>query len=415
MNGIEVVTTAPVIPSKYDIIPIHGSDISAFKRCRRYWDWTSPSRNNLRKKVSINGVNMALWFGTGIHYALEMYYSPVLQRDPVEAFKTWYTFQWEGGVVGEEWLERTYDIHPRIEDRGHDLTMYRIQGLRDILPNMEEVQEEFQQHYELGVGMLEFYKDWAPRNDDFICVAAESMFSIPLGFETVDKREESPNYGKKLEVHARGKRDAVIYFPDYDKFGVIDHKTAARVDEDYFRKLEKDEQCNTYLWATMEEAKHEGRPWSGHMVDRVLYTALRKNYPKPPTWNTNGKSLSIDRSKEGTTAELFEQTIKDNEVLHDWFRNNEKAQAYYTYLCEMGDANFVQRDIVTRNRYEVAATQRHIEMIAREMTGEPAIYPNPSGTFSCIQCAFRSPCIAADDGSDWEGMLTDGYELNRDR
>jgi hypothetical protein len=378
--------------------------------------------------VDIHGVSMPLWFGTGIHFALEQYYDPILRHDPIESFQTWYQYQWEGGVVGEEWLERTYDIHPRIVDRpvptdmqmldGEPITVgslkYRIRGLRDILPNIEVVQEEFELHKELGIGMLTFYKEYAERNDDFVVVAAESTYSIPLGFEAMDIREESPNCGSNLEVHARGKRDAIIFFPEQDKYGVIDHKTAARVDDAYFKKLEKDEQCSNYLWAAKMEALMNGYPWSGGIVDRVVYNVLRKNFPKPPTVLKSGL-LSMDRQKEGTTPDLFKEAIVGNDDLEKWFRENEKAQSYYSYLCEMGDSMFIQRDLVTRNHHEVAATGEHLKMVAKEMLSKPAIYPNPTAEFRCLECAFRNPCIAADDGSDWQGMLTDGYETNKDR
>src|SRR3954452_15910762 len=101
------------IPNKYDIIPIHTSDVASFLRCRRYWNWSSPTRSNLRHKVEIYGIDTNLWFGSGIHYALEMYYNPALRRDPVEAFQTWFEYQWNGGIVTEDWLDRTYDINPQ--------------------------------------------------------------------------------------------------------------------------------------------------------------------------------------------------------------------------------------------------------------------------------------------------------------
>jgi len=416
-----VVTAPPAIPSKWEIIPIHGSDIASFKRCRRYWDWTSPTRNNLRRKVEIHGINFPLWFGTGIHYALEKYYDPILHHDPVESFKTWFQFQWEGGIVGEEWLDLLYDVHPRIHDLGEDSPTdpkrdktWKVRGLKDMLPNVELVQDEVHMHLDLGIGMMEFYKSYAERVDDFVVIAAESSFSIPLGFESLDIRLDSPNYGKHLEVHARGKRDAVIYYPEMDKFGIIDHKTAARINEDYFAKLDKDEQCSTYLWATIMESKLFDLPWKDHVVDRVVYNAVRKNYPKVPTFTSRGFP-SLDRQKEGTTAELFKEAIVGNDNLEDWFRNDEKAQAYYTYLCEMGESLFIQRDLVTRNKAEIINVGKHLEMVARDMLNEPAIYPSPSGEFRCLQCAFRAPCISADDGSDAVSMLQDGYEKNRDR
>jgi hypothetical protein len=112
---------------------------------------------------------------------------------------------------------------------------------------------------------------------------------------------------------------------------------------------------------------------------------------------------------------MFQEAIVGNDMLEDWFRGDEKAQAFYTYLVEQGDSLFVQRDLVLRNKHEVNATGDHLHMIAQEMLSSPHIYPNPTGEFRCITCAFRAPCIAADDGSDWQGMLADGYETNRDR
>lgn len=371
---------------------------------------------------------MELWYGNGIHYALEMYYDPLLQRDPVESFKTWYEYQWNGGIVTEEWLDRTYDVRPQLVSgvEGDPINpgklrvapgegMWKIKGLRHLLPNIEVVQEEFEAHYELGIGMMTFYKEWAKKNDDFVTVAAESVFSIPLGFEAVDRREDSPNYGQKLEVHARGKRDAVIYFPEWDKYGINDHKTAIRIDDQYFDKLEKDEQVTQYLWATIMEAKQEDLPWSGEMVDRCLYTALRKNFPKPPEPTYKESRLSLAKDAP-TTAELFEAALESNEVWAKWFVGSEDAQRYFTFLTERGDEQFIIRRDVYRNKYEIQAFGRHLKMIAKEMLNpKTPIYPSPSSSWLCTGCQFRAPCIAADDGSDWEGMLSDAYEINRDR
>jgi len=159
-------------------------------------------------------------------------------------------------------LDRTYDIHPRLRIIGetnggagklgqphHEV--WDIVGLKELLPAWEVYEEEVELHRELGVGMMTFYKEYAAKNDNFVCVAAESTYSIPLGFEAVDNRLDSPNFGKKLEVHARGKRDAILYFPDMDRYGVMDHKTIERLDEDEVdEKLNKDEQTSNYLWAT---------------------------------------------------------------------------------------------------------------------------------------------------------------------
>jgi hypothetical protein len=361
---------------------------------------------------------MPLWFGTGIHYALESYYHPILPLDPVEAFRTWYEYQWNGGIVTEEWLERSYDNDPiPVDENGKPYpdgvygNTWRVRGLRDIHP--DPVHEEFEQHLDLGIGMMTFYKDYAERNDHFVVVAAESKFSVPLGFEAIDHRTDSPNYGKKLEVHARGTRDAILYNPDTERFGLMDHKTASVIGDDYFTKLEMDEQVLTYFWASQYEAEVYDLPYT--RIDRVIYNVLRKVYPKPPTVLKDGLMPSLNRQEESTTAEMFAAYI-DEAGIREIFDSNAKMQSYYNWLVQMGDNNFIQRKSVTYNQAQVAASRMHYTMVAQEMLDPNLkIYPTPSGNYTCTRCQFRAPCLAADDGSDFVYMLADGYETNRGR
>ena len=401
-----------VIPDKYEIIPVHASDIANFMRCRRYWDWSSPTRTNLRRKVELHGIYPPLWFGNGIHYALEHYYNPVLQRDPVETFQTWFHLQWHGGHISteeEELLDQVYDPYPSPVDTG-----WIVRGLDDLLPQADE--EEFMGFLDLGVGMMTFYKDYAARNDEFEVVAAESKFSVPLEFTAVDTREESPNFGKKIEVHLRGKRDAIIYYPHRRdpamQFEIMDHKTAAKVDEEYFLKLENDPQCTTYIVASVHEANVYDYPWKD--IRGVLYNTLRKAYPKPPTITTRGFP-SIDRQNESTTAKLFMETVRDI-GLSDWFDDDAKAQGYYEYLIEQGDKVFIQRETAPRNPHAIKVAYKELQMVAQEMLDPNLkIYKHPSGMQYCTRCQFRVPCLAKDDGSDWKEMLVQGYEQNKGR
>lgn len=395
------------VPSKYDIIPIHTSDMASYMNCRRYWNWTSPARSNLRRRVDINGIYEPFWFGGGIHYALEMYYHPALQRDPVEAYETWFKYQWEGGEVTADWLERLEDGRPvYIEDRD----TYVVRGLRDMLPDPDH--DKFEGFRILGIEMMKFYKQYAAKHDDFIVVAPEQTFSVPLGFEAIDTREASPNYGKKLEVHARGKRDVIVQYVSNERYGIMDHKTAGVIGEDYFNKLETDPQCSNYIWASVEEAKMYDLPWQE--IDSVLYNVLRKAYPVSPTPLKNG-TPSLARSTESTTAELFSKYIVDN-GLELWYEDNEKAQGYYTWLVETGDKNFIERKTTYRSEIERKMTGQHLRMVAEEMLDPNLrIYPHFTGSSACTRCAMRAPCVAMQDGYDWQEMLNQNYETNRDR
>ena len=103
------------VPTKWNIIPVHASDRATFKYCRRQWAWSSPSRLNLVPKVDVFGIRENLWFGTGIHHALEKYYSPV-REDPEVAFTTWFNLQWNGGLVHVDDLRSFSDREPQPSD-----------------------------------------------------------------------------------------------------------------------------------------------------------------------------------------------------------------------------------------------------------------------------------------------------------
>lgn len=419
-----------IIPSKYDVVPIHTSDVGNFLRCRRYWNWASPARSNLRHRVEQYGINVPMWFGNGIHYALEMYYNPQIKRDPVEAFQTWYEYQWNGGIVTEEWLDRTYDIHPEhftamlpgdpLSGRGPTIDptpFYKIQGLKDLHPSPDH--DEFEAHRILGIGMMEFYKTWAPKHDTFEVVACEAMYSVPLLLPSgeiltaIDTREQSPNFGKRLEVHARGKRDTIIFDPENNQYGLIDFKTASQIGEDYFLKLENDAQVSNYMWATQMEAKMHDLPYT--VISFIDYQAMWKKFPRPVTPLANGISPSLSRSDESATAEMFAQYIIDT-GLTDWYENNEKAKQYYNFLVTEGDDRFINRKRAYRTQSALKTTGAELTAIAEEMLDPNLrIYKHPTGDRNCTRCVFRAPCLAMDDGSDWPEMISSGYERNKDR
>jgi len=357
-----------------------------------------------------------LWFGTGIHWALEQYYTPGLRRDPVEAWLTWFDVQWRGGTVTEEWLDRVYDLNPRpMEHKGEHLWVVR--GLEDIIPDADSL--EYDELKELGIQMMTAYKKFAEMRDNFEVLVCEHDFSIPIWdyehdtiLQAVDLRKHSPNYGKVLEVHQRGRMDAIWAKPN-GKLGVIDHKTSSRIDEDFFRKLETDEQVTSYLYAAQVEAKYYGLPYAGQEMEECVYNVLRKTYPKPPTM-VRGGLFSVDRNNESTTWEMLEEFMQANSI--DFDSLPEKHQEYVRYVQEIGDEQFFIRKLERRNRHQLKnagyrAYQEAMDMLDPNLR----IYPNLSNDHRCLNCAFRAPCLAKEDGGDWEALLADNYTRTRDR
>jgi hypothetical protein len=404
---------APPIPDKFDIVPIHASDTAVFKSCRRRWDWVSPMRHGLTPKVSQLGINMNLWFGSGIHYALQQYYDPHFQRDPVESFVYWYDLVWRGGAVKADDLELTYDPEPRPlydteEKKGLGIGngKYKVLGLYDLLA--DPIEEDFESMKELGINMMTFYKDYAARNDNFRVITAEHTFSVPLRNPATGEvlRAIDPRDGEEKEVHARGTQDAVIQMLDTGLYGILEHKSAVDIGEGYFDKLDKDEQCTRYLWAGQREAEIHDLAYK--KMSFVIYNAIRKAFPRPPTELKSGL-FSIDRTNESTTYEMLQEFIAQRN-LQIVVANDQKRQDYMEWVRSAGDTQFVERRLVTRNQYEIQSCEDRVTMEALDML-DPGlrIYPNPTGAWFCLKCPFRGPCIARDDGSDWQSILSDNY------
>lgn len=427
MNKIEV-------PNKYDIIPIHASDRGTFKSCRRQWAWSSPSRENLIPRVQSQGVSMPLWFGTRIHLALQKYYS-VPSENPVETFEADFRLHWEGGLVHESELDEFAD---RIPIPGPQEGYYWVKGLNELLPDAENKADEFREHLEIGKGMLKFYLEYAPRYDDFEVIQLEHLFSVPIldpegnplyaadsrtmpeGWEPDLTKENA--YGPLIkhgpvphdyvkQVHARGKMDVVARIED--AYIIRDYKTVGKaLDDDYFRHLDLDEQCTSYLTLAEREAKMYGLPYTE--IDYIDYVALRKAFPSPPTITQRGLP-SLDRQKESTTAELFEAAVKELN-LDIWLKNDVKAQAYYTFLVSMGDKQFIWPERVRRNDMQKKNAELRLYYEALDMLDPNLVlYPNPRKEYPCLNCRFRAACIAAEDGSDWQGMLDTNFIKNYDR
>jgi hypothetical protein len=316
--------------------------------------------------------------------------------------------QWRGGHITEEWLDQVYDRKPIQDPHTGD---YKVVGLKDLIDDPDV--EPFEEHRELGINMLKYYRDYAEEHDNFSVIMAEHTFSVPVWDSTYNDVlvRHDPRDGVTKPVHIRGTQDAIIQDNETGRFGILEHKSAIRIDEDYFRKLDKDEQCTTYMYAAEQEAAIHELEYD--KIDFVLYNAIRKAFPSPPT-EVRGGVFSVDRNKESTTPEMLQKFIDDNgiQMIVD---EDPKLQAYVEYVNTVGHEQFIKRDMVRRNRAEIRSCGKRIYMEAMDMLDDPRIYPNPTGDYMCLNCPFRAPCIAVDDGSDWQMMLDDMFEKNWSR
>lgn len=326
---------------------VHTTDRTKYKSCRLAWDFSSPLRRNLEPVRRVP----AFLFGSAWHAALETYYHPQGATRNIEAAQS--TFR--------EYLDTFYN------------------GLETMYAEDEEQHAEF---YDLGMGMLDHYGEWAPPQDRFEVIAVEKQYIVHL-FDDV-------YYTLQIDGLVR----------DYNGlYWIMEDKTADKIPEntDY---LLMDEQCGSYAWGVMQV--------EGIEVAGIIYNIARKKLPTPMKVLKNGL-LSTDKRIVTTYDYAARQIMKHHNV--------DAIPGDYAPFLEnlMGKQNpFFYREKVKRNRRELDFLGKKIVEEAKEMISDDiSIYRNPN-RFNCSTCPFTSPCLSYYEGGDFESMLKGNYHKRKD-
>jgi hypothetical protein len=205
---------------------------------------------------------------------------------------------------------------------------------------------------------------------------------------------------KGLPVTFGGRIDCLM-MDEFGRYWIYDWKTAARMtgSEDWLRF---DTQITWYCWAL----------WSiGYPVAGFIYAEMKKAIPVEPEPHKKGMRrlgclYSVSKSMD-TTAELYEQTVKEND-------NLAYTQGLYddfiAYLKSEDGPKYHQRFQIHRNDHELKMAGEVIYDIACDITDPNVrIYPAPS-KFGCQSCAFQEPCLSQNRGEDYEYTLESLFE-----
>lgn len=308
-------------------------------------------QSGTRQNLQVKGTSIdALWFGTGFHFALEDYHGYNRFGNPVEAFRAYCK------------AFRAEELPPSI---------------RELWP--------------LGRDMLSYYTTyWLPRRNEFQTLWINNIPQCEVRFEIV-----FPGINYVL----RGTFDRVVA-DSMTRLWVEDYKTAKKMDTN---KLDTDPQITVY---TLAANILYGRDFEG-----VLWAQFLKEVPAKPAILKSGE-VSLNKSQH-TTYGLYLETLK--EVFGK--RVPAKYVEFLNYLASSetpeGD-RYIRWDLVRRNEYQLRSELQKFVAEAREMNDPNlALYPNP--TRDCAwDCDFKSPCLAMDDGSDWDYMIELNYEKRQE-
>lgn len=334
---------------------IRTSDRMGFRRCRRRWGWQSHLRGNL---TTIEGV-APLWFGTGIHFALEDFHGAKTYEHPTKAF--------------EDYVRATY--------KQEKLTGKRLPLNWPDLVN-------------LGRGMLGYYADtWlVARNPlkTFVWqgkpqVEVHALVEVPYKNSRYDKVLYAVTLDRVVEAE-----DGFLY--------IVDYKTAARIQTQFFQT---DPQISAYCWIA---SRLYDRPIGG-----FIYQQHRKDVPDNPRLLSDG-TFSVSRTQL-TTHRLYRKALINQygEVLNAPAESVEYLNWLNTQETPSQD-RYIRRDWVYRNEFQIEAEGAKLMLeIAEMLDPNLPLYPNP--TRECgNMCSFNNACISMDDGGDWEEELRIGFK-----
>lgn len=348
----------PFEPAPLRIAYIRTSDRGTFKSCRRKWNWSSPLRENRGSRETAS----PLWLGSGFHFALEDFH-------------------------GYRHFDRAADALYAFYE-----ACRRTSGLN--LP------DDYKELLELGKSMLDYYQDywlltrdplqtyWHPNEDGILVpqVEVEASFEIPMDPDLLNQY----GYDKAIyQVHF----DRVAVDRDGELW-IVEYKTAKQYE---WYHLETDLQVSSYSWAGT--AVYD-KPCRG-----VIYQQHKKVIPDEPRMLANGRY--------STASNMITSHSMYRKALINLYTSVEKAPTtnveFLNKLAEQETEDrdaYVQRQIATRNQHQVEAEGTKVLLEAEEMLNpDIALYPHP--TRNCSWCTFLSPCLALDDGGDWNFHLDD--------
>jgi hypothetical protein len=260
---------------------------------------------------------------------------------------------------------------------------------------------------ELGLGMLQHYFKWAPKNDkEWIPIKSEIEFEVPVPVPNglLDLTPRTFNVDKEgnllvlldgewARVVYQGRIDLIVQFSD-GRYGVLDHKTAAQFGQT--EHLELDTQTRSYAWAC--------KKMLGLDISTIIYSELKKSVPKPPRVLKSG--YLSQAKNQGTTVELYVQALKER---------GEDPEYYANFLTELefNQQEYFRRIEVGYSASELEMTELGICMEAIDMLNDPFIYPNPD-RWNCNGCAFRTPCVMRQEKNDYKWHLENSGLYTRD-
>lgn len=329
---------------------LRTSERISFRRCPQRWWW------GWREGLKPQGPpNDKLWFGSGVHLALALWYVPGQKRG-IDPRITWRKF------VGE------------------DVAYIRTEFSEKYDPSVYEEAGTF------GEELLTNYLDYYGNDRTWYVLAPEQQFEIII-----------PGPDGKPIARLFGTFDGVYRDLDDGCLKLMEHKTAAQI---YTGHLALDDQGGTYLTVANQVLRNQGLIKPREHITEITYNFLRKGKKDERPVNADG--LATNKPTKAHYVEAL--TGVDGWPAADLAKRKldylvDIAAAHH--LVVLGDVSkdqptpLFRREPVTRTRVEQRSQLRRIAAEMRTMndfrSGRRELYKNPTRDCSW-DCDFYNMC-----------------------
>lgn len=350
------------------------SERRAFKRCPQRWWW------EYRDGLRTSEVQMALWFGIGIHIGLAHYY-------------------------GNTGYKRNMDFIERWDDYCDN---DEISKVLKAAPDGFSEDETWVDAKLLGRQMLQGHHEMYDGDPLWDVIYTEEPFEIGIP----DPRDPS------------GESDVVIFTSTFDgvyrnkrdkKFRLMEHKTAKAISTDH---LPLDDQGGSYYAVASIVLKHMGILSGRQTIDGITYNFLRKGMP-----DLRPKDAAGYATNKPIKRHYIDALAKVEPLANDkWSLDRLASTAAELNIRVLGDRSAQQppplfeRHEIRRTRSEI---KTQISRIAAEgivmegmRSGDLPLFKNPTRDCSW-DCSFFNMCQLHEQNVDWE-EFRDAVFIKRD-
>jgi len=233
-----------------DGIPmLRTSERRTAKNCPQQWDYAWNMGLERRGTQA-----QPLWFGTGIHIALALWYcGPGLKRGPHPA-ETW-----------KEYADK-------------EIQTIKVPGLSD------EDESVFVDAYALGISMMETYVELYGKDEHMLVIQPEQTFAIDVPWPK-GRSEIFASFRRDILTRYVGTYDLVWRHADNGQIWLEEHKTAATIRTNH---LSIDDQGGSYYATAARALIKKGLIKKGERLRGIEYNFMRKALPDPRPKHPDG-------------------------------------------------------------------------------------------------------------------------------